>query len=76
MTTKKELIDKVKSLKSTNKGEIKGSLTSMTKDQLEAIIEKFSGRELKKTAKLARDPVAPQRLTDSIARLNERRKTK
>lgn len=45
MTTKKELLDKVKALKSTNKGQIKGALASMTKDQLQAIIDKFGSTE-------------------------------
>lgn len=44
MTTKKELIERIKVLKKTNKG-IKGTLSTMTKEQLQAIIDKFASTE-------------------------------
>lgn len=68
MTTKKELLDKVKALKSTNKGQIKGALAAMTKDQLQAIIDKFGSTE----DKPAEEPASAMPSTNKRKQLLDR----
>lgn len=78
MATKKELIERIKVLKKTNKG-IKGTLSTMTKEQLQAIIDKFASTEAgpkSPSTPKAETPKAEtppgQKEKDAIMRLLER----